>query len=391
MSLASSPRLPLRLLAYALAWAGGAVAYTPFLTLLLPLRFTELAGENDVYWLGLSTAVGALAASGGNILWGHVSDRLGLRLPLSALGLVAIGLSSLAIAWSRDPVALVCSVAVWQLGINLFLAPLAAYGADTIPNRQKGVLGGLLALGPGIAAMSTVAISLAPPSLPAQLALILLIVLLCFAPLLGMGRSAPAAEPIPDAGAFRQGGSRLALVQLWVARLIVQVAEGIIFVFLFYYLRSLSGGALAPERFALINVVAQLSALPVALFAGRRSDRTGSRRSALFVMIVLLTTGLVGMSLAEDWPAAALGYTLFVIGSTSFLALHSAFAMQQLRNPARFGRDLGLFNLTNTLPALASPLLAALVIGRVGYDWLLLALAAAMLVPAWVIARLDQK
>ena len=47
MSLASSPRLPLRLVAYALAWAGGAVAYTPFLTLLLPLRFTELAGENE--------------------------------------------------------------------------------------------------------------------------------------------------------------------------------------------------------------------------------------------------------------------------------------------------------------------------------------------------------
>jgi MFS family permease len=390
MKRAGAAPLPARLIAYALAWAGGSVAYTPFLTLLLPLRFTELAGGNDVLWLGLSTTVGALAASVGNILWGHVSDRTGLRLPLSLLGLLFIALSSVAIARSMAPLALVCSVAVWQLGINLFLAPLAAYAADTVPNSKKGALGGLLALGPGIAALSTVAISLAPPTLGLQLTLILTFVLICSAPLFAIDRvaSPPPAEAPAD-GAFRQGGTRKALLQLWVARLAVQVAEGILFVFLFYYLRSLSDGSLPPERFAFINVVAQFSALPIALLAGRRSDRTGRRRGPLLLLVLLLMTGLVAMSTAPTWTTAALGYVLFVVGSTSFLALHSAFAMQQLREARHYGRDLGLFNLTNTLPALVSPMIAALVIGRVGYDVLLLGLAVAMLIPAWVIARLD--
>jgi hypothetical protein len=63
--------------------------------------------------------------------------------------------------------------------------------------------------------------------------------------------------------------------------------------------------------------------------------------------------------------------------------------MQQLPDPARFGRDLGLFNLTNTLPSLISPLLAAFVIGSFGYQALLLALAGMMAVPALLLSRLS--
>ena len=86
---------------------------------------------------------------------------------------------------------------------------------------------------------------------------------------------------------------------------------------------------------------------------------------------------------------AVVGYALFLIGSNSFLSLHSTFAMQQLRNPRHHGRDLGLFNLTNTLPALITPMLAVGVIGAVGYSGLLAALAVAMVVPALLVARLE--
>jgi MFS family permease len=387
VSTALARRRPSILLAYALAWAGGSIAYTPFLTLLLPLRFTELAGTADIYWLGLSTTIGAMAAGAGNILWGYLSDRLGERLRLSALGLCAIALSSVAIARSENPAALVAAVAVWQLSLNLFLAPLAAYAADNVPNSHKGELGGLLALGPGLAALSIVGVTLGPADLSSRLGLIALIVLICAIPLFAAGGP---MRPTGRASAMDegQGGPRRALLQLWLARLIVQIAEGLLFVFLFYYLRSLAGDTLAPTRFALTNAFAQLSALPIAMLVGRYSDRTGRRRGPLLAMILLLTLGLCGMSMAHSWGWAVMSYELFVIGSTSFLSLHSAFAMQQLRDPAHFGRDLGLFNLTNTLPALTTPMIAALVIGQLGYGWLLLALTLAMIAPAVLVARL---
>src|SRR3546814_20366762 len=63
------------LLLYALAWAGGAIAYVPFLTLWLPSRMTELAGPADVQTSGYVTFFGAIAARAGGIIFGWLSDR----------------------------------------------------------------------------------------------------------------------------------------------------------------------------------------------------------------------------------------------------------------------------------------------------------------------------
>jgi len=62
------------LLLYALAAAGGAIAYVPFLTILFPMRVTVLAGADDVQWLAYMTFAGAISASVGNILFGWLSD-----------------------------------------------------------------------------------------------------------------------------------------------------------------------------------------------------------------------------------------------------------------------------------------------------------------------------
>ncbi|MEO7786836.1 MAG: MFS transporter, partial [Sphingomicrobium sp.] len=167
------------------------------------------------------------------------------------------------------------------------------------------------------------------------------------------------------------------------------VAEGLLFVFLYYALRRLSGGELSLARYALTAAAAQLVAIPVALAVGRWSDRHDRRRGPLLLTIALIASGLATMAAAGNWTLAVIGYALFLIGSNSFLSLHSTFAMQQLRDPRRHGRDLGLFNLTNTLPALVTPLIAVRVIGAVGYSGLLAGLAVAMVVPALLVARLD--
>jgi len=54
--------------------AGAAIAYVPFLTVLLPVRITDMAGASDVQWLAYVTFAGAIAASLGNILFGWLSD-----------------------------------------------------------------------------------------------------------------------------------------------------------------------------------------------------------------------------------------------------------------------------------------------------------------------------
>ena len=82
------------------------------------------------------------------------------------------------------------------------------------------------------------------------------------------------------------------------------------------------------------------------------------------------------MAGATDFAAAALCFGLFSVGSAVFLALHSAFATQLLPNPHHRGRDLGVLNLTNTLPALLGPLLAWTLATPDDFDAVMLVLAA---------------
>ena len=382
-------RQPLTLLfAYALAWAGGCVAYTPFLTVLLPQRLTVLAGSADVRWLALASTIGALTASLSNIFWGWLSDRLGCRLGLIALGLLAFAGANIAVARSSTAPILLIAIVAWQLSLNLFLAPLAAYAADWVPSTQTGSLGGLLAFGPGIAALSILGVALVPSVLEFQLAFVVVATTAAAVPLFLMRKPelarialARVANSVPS--------SKQILARLWFARLTVQVAEGLLFVFLYYALRQMSGGELSLGRYALTNATAQLCAIPVALIVGRQSDRSGRRKEPLLVMIALIALGLGTMASAQAWTQAVIGYVVFLIGSSCFLSLHSTFAMQQLSNPQHYGRDLGVFNLTNTLPALITPLLAAAVIGSAGYAGLLFGLMAVMTIPAVLIMRLD--
>ena len=67
----AGPRQATRfLLLYALAVAGGSIAYIPFLTILLPVRIEEIAGGDAVGALAYATFAGAVAASLANIAFG---------------------------------------------------------------------------------------------------------------------------------------------------------------------------------------------------------------------------------------------------------------------------------------------------------------------------------
>ena len=395
LSADAAPRQPLSFLAsYALAWSGGSIAYTPFLTLLLPIRFSELAGHDDVHWLALCATVGAIAASLANIFWGWASDRWPSgtrrrRLRWSAAGLIATVLGVWMIVRATSPVDMVVAVACWQLALNLMLAPLSAYAADSIGDPQKGTLGGMLAFAPAFAALSLIGVAMVPTNLGAELGLIMLIVTIFMIPLF-VRRGAPALGMTdrPARSSDRALPDHRTLVLLWLARLFVQVAEGLLFLFIFYFLRDISAGRLTLGTFAWTNAGVQLAAIPVALWVGRQSDRRGQRKLPLVGMLGLITLGLAGMALSDKWAGVVGCYAIFLMGSNAFLALHSTFTMQQLPDPRRFGRDLGLFNLTNTLPSLTSPMLAALFIGRYGYHGLLGVLALVMLIPSAILWQL---
>lgn len=374
------------LLLYALANAGGVAAYLPFLTLLLPTRMAAAAGDFRVEWLAAAMLAGAVTASLANIAFGWASDIWGGRRGWVSAGLALTLASYAMLDRATTPIAIVATIVFYQLALNMILAPLAAWAADTVPDAQKGLLGGLLGAGHPVGALAGVLATLGfLRGQGMQLAMVCAIVAALIVPLLAFGRPVTlvteAVAPPPVQRTMR----RVDLSLLWLARLLVQMAGSVLFAFVLYYFQSLPGRPASEAEVAQLGLLTVIAAFPLALLLGRASDRIGKRRPFLFGVTIAMSVGLALMGSKPSFGAAVAGYTLFGCGLAIFLALHSTYAMQMLLSPKRRGRDLGLFNLTNTLPALLSPLLTVGLVPTYGYDGLMLALAALVAIAAVLI------
>lgn len=365
------------LIAYALAWAGTAIAYVPFLTILLPVRVAGMAGGAAVDWLAYLTFGGALAASLGHIGFGWLSDVSGNRRGFVAAGLLLSCLLLLAVPMVRDLPMLLGLIIAWQLALNMMMAPLAALAGDVVPDGQKGLLGGLLAFAPGLGAVSGSMVTW--PGLAGadgRLAIVAALVLACVAPLLLL--RLPAAVRAPASGAVRASGSAGVRQRMWLARLLVQIAEATLFAYVYFWFRAVDNGMSDNKVASLFAAVLMLSA-PLALAVGHWADR----RARPFLPLVLgaggAALGLAAMAASTGLAGAIAAFCLFALASAIFLALHSAQTLRVLPRPDRRGRDLGLFNLTNTIPSLIMPWLTLGMVPRFGFSglFLLLALLAA--------------
>lgn len=373
--------LPRFLLVFALAYAGGVTAYVPLLSLLLPLKVGEMAGAGRFDLLTVVMIAGAVAASIGNILFGTLSDgayrRRRSRRRWIGGGLAATLASYAGIALAVAPWELIAAVVLYQFAVNLLLAPLLATMADAVPDTHKGLAGGLLTPAQPLAAMiGAGVIGLAGVGEDARLALVGGCIALLVLPILAAGRPPIASDPVlaSSARAARRGD----LALLWTSRLSVQVADYTLFTYLLFYFAEIAPGerpSVLAGDVGRLTALVFLASVPVALLLGRASDRLDGRKPFLLIAAVASAAGILGMASAHEWRTAVVGYALFGVGSATFLVLQSAYAMQVLPSPRHRGRDLGLLNLANTLPALLGPGLAWSLGGRDGFAPVLVVLA----------------
>ncbi|MFB0612686.1 MFS transporter [Aurantiacibacter poecillastricola] len=377
------------LLLYALAAAGGAVSYVPFLTILLPVRVEAMAGGEHVSWLAYCAFAGAIAASLSNIAFGWLSDRTGNRSGWILTGLVLSAFLLPAFALAGDLVALLLLLAAWQVSINMMIAPLAALAGDFVPDRQKGLLGGLLSASPALGAAAGVLVTI-PGLADADTRLVLVagLVALCVLPLLLFARPRHFPElmrPVPAREGPRDPRPRALVTRMWIARLLVQIAEAALFAYLYIWLRSISA-EIGDNDAATVFTAVLVLAIPAALVVGRWADARNRPILPLGLCAAVTGLALLAMALAADLPLALAGYGLFGLASSIFLALHSAQTLRVLPRPQHRGRDLGLFNLTNTMPSLVMPGLTLAMVPVFGFAGLFVVLAVLVGVAAILLA-----
>lgn len=374
--------------ALTLAYVGAFIAFVPLLSLLVPLQAELLAPVDKVGLLSLVTLWGALVASGANMAVGWASDRTrhawGRRRPWIMAGVTGVLLAYGVIATASTPIMLIGGVMLFQLAFNMMFAPLTAVLADRVPDQQKGRVAAFLGLGAPLGAAAGVLIT-APPfaGAPVRAAVLGMMVIACLSPFLISYR-----EP---AAAARKRPTRL-LPELsadfgfaWISRFCLQVAASVVNAFMLFYLADYARYA---ERFpgstvesGLARLIAFSTALVLAsgFLGGLASDRLNRRRSFILFAAGLMAGGLVVFAIWPSWPGPLLGYSLYGVGFGLYTTVDAALVAQVLPSRRDTARDLGIMNLTNTLPAVLAPLLALVALGPDRQSWPHLMGAAAVI------------
>lgn len=381
---------------YALAVSGGAVAYIPFLTILLPSQVTQWGRDDALTILAQAAFAGAIAASVSNIFFGWASDTSGNRLPWVATGLILSTSLLAAMPLATHATALITMIIAWQLSLNIMLAPLTAWAGDTVPDSQKGLLGGLLSFAPAFGALSGALVTL--PSLGEQSdrhVLIAVLVLSMVIPVLIWGRPTPMPHLLntceeQDSLSLHRHMKRSAVIKMWLARLFVQIAEASLFAFLLLWFRSIEPGFGENDTANIFAVVLVVS-VGATLVIGRWSDKVSRPILPLGICASIAAAGLLIMSAAGGLTLAITGYAIFGFTSSIFLALHSSQTLRVLPTAKTRGRNLGLFNLTNTVPSLIMPWLTLAMVPAYGFDALFILLAGLAIIAALLLASVYRR
>ena len=177
------------------------------------------------------------------------------------------------------------------------------------------------------------------------------------------------------------------VIRMWIARFMVQISEAGLFAFLLFWLRSLSPGFSENSSAGIFSIVLLVS-VPLSLWLGQWSDRVRRPILPLTCTAVVASAGLAIMAASGTIEIAIAGYVVFGIAGTIFLSLHTGQTLRVLPQPQTRGRDMGIFNLTNTVPSLVMPGMTIMLVPAFGFTALFAVFAACALVAAVLLATI---
>ena len=369
------------------------------LQVLLAQQAEELSPGSKEATLGLVTGVGAFVAMVANPVLGAFSDRtrsrFGRRRPWVLVGaLVSVG--GLAMLSGSHLVGLmVLGWALVQLGANGSLAAIMAAIPDRVPRRQRGVVGGTVALAQTVGALLGVAIASVTGSWTVGYLAVAAFVVLASLPYVLGGQDEPVHEvPAFSWGRFVRGfwvspREHPDFAWAWLVRFLVQLGNALGLVYLYYFLQDRVDYADPEGGVLVLTGVYAVSSVLTTVTSGRISDRIGRRKVFIVVSGVVMALAATALALVPVWPMVLAGAVVLGAGFGVFTAVDYAVMTEVLPTAEDSGRDLGVINVAASLPQVFSPVVAgALVSSSLGYPGLYVLAAVATLAGALAVGRI---
>jgi MFS family permease len=159
-------------------------------------------------------------------------------------------------------------------------------------------------------------------------------------------------------------GKRHDFAWAWFGRFFVILGFAIYTTYQVYFIGDRLG--VAPESVVLQQLIAVLifsvSLTASAVVSGRMSDRTGRRKPFVYASAVIVGVGLVMLAFTDSLPMFYLDAVVMGIGIGVFFAIDLALITDVLPDKDhKAAKDMGIFNIANSLPQSVAPAIAPVV------------------------------
>lgn len=352
--------------------------------------------------VALVTGAGAAVSLVANPLFGVFSDRttsrFGRRVPWVFIGalLGAIGLLGLTVAPGVAAMTLLwCLV---QFGCNGAVAAVSASVPDQVPERQRGTVGGLVSMGTVIGILVGAAIgATAAGNFIFGYALCAGALILGVIPYIFCGNDPVLAADDRVAFSWRAflAGFWISprtypdFAWAWLTRFLVNVGNHMVTLYLLFFLRDAVGFKDPAFGVLVLTGSYAIMTLITSVIGGRLSDRTGKRKPLVIASSAIIALAALIMAFAPTWTGAIIGAAVLGIGYGAYLAVDFALITQVLPSSLSRGKDLGVFNVANSLPQVIAPVIAFPLVAYLGgYVTLYVAAALIGLLGAVLVVRI---
>ncbi|HEY5808682.1 MAG TPA: MFS transporter [Povalibacter sp.] len=378
---ATAPTVPVSktfVFLYALAYTGVWLALLTPMLVTIAVLVRKLAPQNAASDVALVLGVGAIFAMVGNPVFGHLSDRTtsryGMRRPWLIGGMLC-GTAALALVATASNIFI--ALLGWclaQLAFNAVLAAIVAILPDQVPATQRGTVAGVLGVCMPIGQVAgTYVVQALPDSLllmfvvPAAIGLFTVLVL---AMTLRDRRLPVSRVPARD---FRELLRSFWLdprrypdfFWAWLSRFLLVTGTAFLTTYQSNYLIDKMGASVSDVRALIFQGMLVQAALIIAssLISGKASDASGQRKVFVLAAAAVYGSGLWIIAGATDYSGFLMGMAFTGVGQGVFFAVELALVTQILPNrELNAAKDLGMFNIANTLPQSIAPALGWMIL-----------------------------
>ncbi|MGP9783340.1 MFS transporter [Arthrobacter sp. MYb211] len=369
---------------------------------LLGLHAEQLDASQKNAILSLVTGVGAAVSLVANPLFGALSDRstskFGRRVPWVMCGTVFAALALLLMSTAQTVTMLVIGWALMQAAGNAALAAIFAAIPDKVPVEQRGLVGGLVALGQTCGSLIGAVIGMvAASNLVFGYAMVATAVAICAIPFVLMRQDVPLPKGTLEPLKLLEFIKSFWINPLqytdfgwaWLTRFLLYLGSQLCLVYLLFFLQD---ELHHPEPATGVLVLTAIYAFCVifsSVISGRLSDRDGKRKKYVIISSVIVAIAALTLAFASSFGTAIIAAVLLGIGFGAYLAVDFALLTQVLPHEDSRGKDLGMINIANSLPQVVAPLVAWLSVTWFGgYSTLFICSAVISLVGAVLVTKI---